>query len=267
MRIALCQLGSSTTDLNHNIEMVMRAANQCKSKNCDVLVFPEATQLAFGGDLQAACAQSTAFVHGLQQAAIISHAVVIAGGFRPADGNDARVKNTLFFVNEHGLVHCYDKIHGFNALGYREIDTVQPGTTVPKPYMGIGCAICYDLRFPSMFCTQARNGADIIVVAASWADGDLKAEQWETLSRARALDSCSFIVTVGQPDPSTIGNTVPSNQPSGIGSSLVWAPDGKCLSRLGRGNAIELVDIPTSDITRYRSIFRVLENEVPGIDL
>lgn len=266
MKFALCQLSSSSDSVSHNIALIMDAAQRCKDKECDVLVFPEAMQMAFGGDLNRAAGQWDRFVDGLVKAAGITHSLVIAGGFRPSKGDDMRVRNTVCFVNEHELVHSYDKIHGFNALGYREIDAVQPGADVPQPYQGIGCAICFDLRFPAMFCKQARMGASVIVVSASWGDGALKAEQWHTLTRARALDSCSFIVAVDQADPRAVGKRGFDNEPCGIGLSAVWAPDGKCLAKLGRGNDIHIVDVPVSHIAQYRSDLSILDNQITGID-
>ena len=67
--------------------------------------------------------------------------------------------------------------------------------------VGVGLTTCYDLRFPELFTTLARRGAQLITVSASWASGRGKLEQWTLLARARALDSTSYIAAAGQADP------------------------------------------------------------------
>src|ERR1700686_494592 len=37
--------------------------------------------------------------------------------------------------------------------------------------VAVGLTTCYDLRFPELFSTLARRGAQLIVVSASWAAG------------------------------------------------------------------------------------------------
>ena len=89
--------------------------------------------------------------------------------------------------------------------------------------VGVGLTTCYDLRFPELFSTLARRGAQLIVVSASWAAGPGKLEQWTLLARARALDSTSYVVAAGQADP---GEPLASSAPTGVGGSLVVSPFG-----------------------------------------
>ena len=68
----------------------------------------------------------------------------------------------------------YNKIHTYDAFNYRESDTVKPGNelvTFELDGVTVGVAICYDVRFPEQFKALARQGAEVIVVPTSWADG------------------------------------------------------------------------------------------------
>ena len=71
-----------------------------------------------------------------------------------------------------------------------------------------GLATCYDVRFPALFTANARAGAQVNIVCASWGAGEGKAEQWDLLVRARAVDSTTFVVACGQGDPASVGLAV-----------------------------------------------------------
>ena len=113
--------------------------------------------------------------------------------FTPAD--DGRVRNTLL-VTGGGHHRGYDKIHLYDAFGFAESDTVAPGTsatTFELDGVVYGVATCYDVRFPELFRALADDGADVVLLPASWGAGEGKREQWEVLVRARALDSGCWV--------------------------------------------------------------------------
>ena len=84
--------------------------------------------------------------------------------------------------------------------------------------VGVGLSTCYDVRFPELFTTLARRGAQLVVVSASWAAGPGKLEQWTLLARARALDCTSYIVAAGQADPG-LSRSPPARRP---GWAAAW---------------------------------------------
>ena len=109
--------------------------------------------------------------------------------------------NTLLLTGAGVDEVTYRKIHLFDAFGFLESDTVDPGdepVTFPVGDTTVGVATCYDIRFPRLFTRLAHDGATVSVVGASWGDGPGKVEQWELLARARALDTTSWVVAVGQ---------------------------------------------------------------------
>ncbi len=99
---------------------------------------------------------------------------VVAGMFTP--GQDGRVRNTLL-VTGPGVETSYDKIHLFDAFGFAESDTVDAGTapvTFEVDGTTFGLATCYDVRFPALFTANARAGAQVNIVCASWGAGEGK---------------------------------------------------------------------------------------------
>ncbi len=140
-------------------------------------------------------------------------------------GDDGRVRNTLL-VTGPGIDTSYDKIHLFDAFGFAESDSVDAGTSpVAFEVNGtvIGLATCYDVRFPALFTANARAGAQVNIVCASWGAGEGKAEQWDLLVRARAVDSTTFVVACGQGDPASIGCRQPAPPPPASATAW-WCP-------------------------------------------
>lgn len=185
---------------------------------------------------------------------------VVAGMFTP--GHDGRVRNTLL-VTGPGIDTSYDKIHLFDAFGFAESDSVDAGTapvTFELNGTTIGLATCYDVRFPALFTANARAGAAINILCASWGAGEGKAEQWDLLVRARAVDSTTFVVACGQGDPATLGLPSTGTAPTGIGRSAVISPLGSPLVALGGEPELAVVDVDPSVIPDVREKLPVLAN-------
>jgi predicted amidohydrolase len=172
------------------------------------------------------------------------------------------VRNTLL-VTGPGIDTSYDKIHLFDAFGFAESDSVDAGTapvTFDLNGTVIGLATCYDVRFPALFTANARAGAQVNIVCASWGAGEGKAEQWDLLVRARAVDSTTFVVACGQGDPASIGLPSAGAAPTGIGHSAVVSPLGSPLVTLGAEPELAVVDIDPAVIADVRGKLPVLAN-------
>ncbi|MFT4200545.1 carbon-nitrogen hydrolase family protein [Gordonia sp. (in: high G+C Gram-positive bacteria)] len=229
MRVAMAQI-TAGTDPSANLDTVAEQVGRAAGGGADLVVFPEATMCRFGvplGDVAqpvdgpwASSVRDLAVDHGL---------AVAVGMFTP--GTDGRIRNTVLLVDRDGRTSGYDKIHCYDAFGFAESATVEPGSqalVVDLPLADgstarLGVATCYDLRFPELFGTLADAGAQVIAVPTSWGAGPGKVEQWRTLTAARALDSGAFIVAVDQaPPPDAAGHRAPT----GVGRSRIVDPFG-----------------------------------------
>ncbi len=61
----------------------------------------------------------------------------------------------------------------------------------------VGCAICYDIRFPELFRKLRDEGADVIVLPAAFTLMTGK-DHWEVLASARAIETQTYFLAVGQ---------------------------------------------------------------------
>lgn len=147
------------------------------------------------------------------------------------DGPDGKLINRGFMIAPDGSVTGrYDKIHLFDVdLGsgstYRESDTVAPGNQAvvhDTEFCRIGHAICYDLRFPDLFRTMAKGGAEILCCPAAFTKITGEAH-WHVLNRARAIENTRFVVSACSVGPVPGGGEC-------YGHSIVVAPWGEILA-------------------------------------
>jgi deaminated glutathione amidase len=260
LRVAVAQILSGS-DPEQNLELVARQTAEAADEGAQLVIFPEATMRRFGLPL-ADIAEPVDGPWAKQLREIAEHhqLVVVAGMFSPSA--DGRVNNTLRAVGP-GMDAHYHKIHLFDAFGFRESETVAPGTEPVVIMVGgatVGLTLCYDVRFPGLYTRLAELGAQVICVAASWGAGPGKVEQWQLLTRARGLDSTSYLVAAAQADPATAGIGLDGRAPTGIGFSAVISPQGEVLRSLGAEPGLLLADLDLDIVEQTRAAIPVLAN-------
>jgi len=141
---------------------------------------------------------------------------------------------SLLFSPEGKIAARYDKIHLFDVqLGstgetYRESATFAPGdkaVLVEGPLGAkLGLTICYDMRFPNLYRTLARAGAEVITVPSAFTRPTGEAH-WETLLRARAIETNAYILAPAQGGRHEDGRGT-------WGHSMIIDPWGKVIAAL-----------------------------------
>lgn len=263
MKVGLIQI-TSTEDKMANLALVSERIREAADKGATLVVCPEATSQAFDSgrlDTQAEELDGE-FSTGLRELADELGVTIVAGIFRPADtqGEINRVYNTAL-ITGNGLHEGYDKIHTFDTADYKESETVRPGVnlhTFEHEGVTIGVAICFDIRYPEQFKQLAREGAKVIVVPTSWADGEDKLEQWRILSRARALDSGTFIIAPDQARPGGAAQGGEKSGPTGLGHSAAISPTGRVLAEAGYEPDVLVVDIDPNEATQQQEALPLL---------
>jgi predicted amidohydrolase len=266
MRIALAQILSGE-DPAVNLALVARQAAEAAQSGADLVLFPEATMRCFGRSLrEVAEPLDGPWASGVREIAERHRLAIVAGMFTPNPASDGRVRNTLLAVGP-GLDTHYDKIHLFDAFGFTESATVAPGdelVVVTIAGVRVGLTTCYDVRFPALYLALADRGAQLIAVCASWGAGLGKVEQWSLLTRARALDSTTFVAAAGQADPAALLVASESKQssaaPTGVGHSALISPRGEVLASLGAESGLLLGDIDPAELAAVRAAIPVLAN-------
>jgi len=202
------------------------------------------------------------WVTGLREAAARHGVAVVAGVVVPAEDGE-RALNELVLIDAHGeLVGTYAKVHLYDAFGFRESERLAPGdpaAPVPVLELGeltVGAMTCFDLRFPESARRVVDAGAEVILVPAAWVDGPGKAEQWRALVIARAIESTSWVIAVGQAGAGRTGRSLVVD-PEGVVRAELGTEPGTVTVELDR----ELVDAvrkrnPVLALRRYRVVPR-----------
>jgi len=159
--VALAQIVSGIHP-ERNLALVADAARDAAAAGARMVVLPEATMCSFGVSL-APIAQPLdgPWASGVRAIAAQHDITVVVGMF--THGSGVRVRNTLLATGR-GVEASYDKIHLFDAFGFRESRTVAPGVdpvTFDVDGVTVGLATCYDVRFPGLFQALADQGAQI----------------------------------------------------------------------------------------------------------
>lgn len=260
LKIALAQI-NSTADLEANFEVVREQATRARDAGAAVVVFPEATMCAFGNPLaEVAQPLDGDWAQRIRSLSAELGIVTVHGMFTP--GEDGRVRNTLLATGP-GVEASYDKIHLYDAYGFAESDTVTAGDSIATfevDGVRFGLSTCYDVRFPDLFRANAAAGAVVNIVCASWGDGPGKAQQWDILVRARAVDTTTFVIACDQADPAASGRPATGSTPLGVGHSSVISPLGSTLASGPTGPRLTVVDVEAGDVEEARSKLPVLAN-------
>mgnify|MGYP000845055247 FL=1 len=122
---------------------------------------------------------------------------VMADGSRVYDEmKEKAYENRLVLVDGENVLLDYAKIHPFSYSG--EDKVYRAGEKLVQAQVKdirIGGYICYDLRFPEIFSAM-RDRYEAVMVIANWPE--TRAEQWETLLKARAIENQAYVIAVNR---------------------------------------------------------------------
>ncbi len=172
-------------------------------------------------------------VQGLRALAAELGVWLLIGSAIVRSGDDDRAANRSLLIDPQGApTAAYDKLHVFdvdlpNGETYRESNGVRPGdraVVADTPWGRLGLTVCYDLRFPHLFRALAKAGASLIAVPAAFTVPTGEAH-WETLLRARAIETGAFVLAPAQGGAHEDGRRT-------WGRSTVVAPWGEIVARL-----------------------------------
>lgn len=177
-----------------------------------------------------------------------------------------RLFNTTVVFDPNGEeIARYRKIHLFDitapdGTGFRESNTYGSGDEIVTYTAGgvqVGAAICYDLRFPELFLSLRRSGAELIFLPSNFTLLTGK-DHWEPLIRARAIETQCWLAA-----PAVWGRYLEGskNEPrNSYGHSMVVDPWGHVVTRVSDGIGWATARIDPALTNRVRRDMPVLEH-------
>lgn len=264
VKVAAVQMRSDG-DMSANIEALSRMVGEAAAQGAQYVQTPENT-----GIIQNDRALYRASLHAEQDDPVVREASVLAKrhgiylhiGSTPIKLESGLIANRAFvFAPDGSKITTYDKIHMFdvdldNGESWRESDTISAGdraVIAELPFMKLGLAICYDIRFPQLFQAQANAGANVISAPAAFTQQTGEAH-WHILQRARAIENGAFLISAAQ------GGLHNGNRQT-YGHTIIVSPWGKVLAEADHDNpAVIYADIDVADSAAARNKIPNLKN-------
>ncbi len=205
--------------------------------------------------------------YALCQGLARKHRVFIhAGSILEKIPGEERIHNTSVAFNREGVeVARYRKIHMFDITApdgakYQESAAFKPGedvVTYDCEGVIVGCAICYDLRFPYLFQALAEKGAEMIALPSAFTKVTGK-DHWEVLCRARAIEVQAYLCAPAQVGAHKAGHETRFT----YGNSLIVDPWGVVVAKAPDGPGLVSAHIDMERIRKIRSQMPVAKHKV-----
>ncbi len=233
VHVACVQLNSGP-EIEPNLDNAARLIIQAAQDGADFIATPENTDfMAETPKLALETALDTENHPGVKFFSSLANklSVTLLIGSMKIKVSETKMANRSFLFAPSGqLIATYDKIHLFDVdlptgESHRESDEVEAGTkaAVANVAFGkVGLSICYDLRFPYLYRAMAQRDADILTIPAAFTVPTGQAH-WETLLRARAIETGTFVVA-----PAQVGEHAGGRKT--YGHSMIVGPWGQVLA-------------------------------------
>lgn len=299
LRIALCQIpvcADKRKNIATARSYITRAKSrgaalailpECFNCPYDTAVFREYAEIVPGpGTIDGFDREKSPSVAMLQDAARESGMFVV-GGSIPETGDGNRIYNTSVSVAPTGeIVAKHRKVHLFDidcsatgGIKFKESDALSAGneTTLFTVNTGlissstseqvveesarfrIGIGICYDIRFPELSMSMARDGcADLLIFPGAF-NMTTGPAHWELLARARAVDNQVFVAVCSPARWDENASYTP------WGHSTVVDPWGTVIATTEHDADLLLADLALSRIEHVRSAIPTSQQRRPDV--
>jgi nitrilase len=274
MRVSVVQM-SPGSDKSANIAQAARLVDEaCAADRPDMISLPE-MWTCLGGDRDtklreaetlppAGSNQSGGEAYEFLRRTARERGIVVHGGSIAEAGGDKLLNTTLVFAADGAELARYRKIHLFDIItpggqDYRESATYGSGEQIVTCEAGgvkVGCAICYDVRFPELFLALRRAGAELVFLPSAFTV-ETGRDHWEPLIRARAIETqCWFAA------PATWGKHLDGRGSPRFtyGHSLICDPWGTVVAKVSDGMGWTTARIDPAVTERVRRNMPVLEH-------
>ncbi len=260
LKIAVVQFCIEEMNIAKNAAVAFGYIRQAAGQQADLVILPELWPLCVVSDPGALQRESIKKDIAELQKKLVELAmtlrVKIIGGMPLWENSE--VFNSLCLITPEGSVEAYRKMHLFTPMG--EDRFFSPGRQTQvfwidgikgcESGVGVGAAICFDLRFPALFKSLAQKGAKLMAVSALWPKQRIA--HFNVLSQARAVENQCFLVAanaVGSCGGHVFG-----------GSSRIISPSGEILCDAGTNEGFFVAAVDMEEVLRVRNIFNTVSD-------
>jgi predicted amidohydrolase len=266
IKVACVQL-RSTDDVDENIAEASNLVRSAAKAGAHFIATPENTTLMAvdgGAKLEKTVAESDDKAVPAFSALAEELGIWLLVGSLAIKVSDKKTANRSYLFDPKGRIEVrYDKIHLFDVNlpsgeTYRESNTVAPGAeavVANLPWARLGLSVCYDLRFPHLYRTLAKAGAEILTVPSAFTETTGKAH-WHVLLKARAIENGCFVVAPAQ------GGTHANGRKT-YGHSMIVGPWGDILAEGGVDPGVIAAELDLEEVAAARARLPSLHHDRP----
>jgi omega-amidase len=249
MRVLVCQFNIAWEDKPTNFSHVSWMIEEAQPAAGSLLVLPEMFATGFSMNVGKIAESKTGKTwQFLSELAQRWNCFVIGGVATRSDFQRGRNEALCFGPDGKELAR-YCKQQPFTLGGERDCyeagddcQVVQCGEFAVSPL------ICYDLRFPELFRTAVRSGAQVLAVIANWPQS--RDAHWSALLRARAIENQAYVVGANRcgDDPRLKYS----------GKSVIFDPQGHLLTEANGAEVVLQANLDLKELIDYRRKFPAL---------
>lgn len=191
--------------------------------------------------------------------------ITLLGGGFPVPVGENKMFNTALLISPDGQeLARYHKVHLFDVdlpdgNTYKESNRIQAGSTLPQVIHSeelgnIGLSVCYDVRFPELYRSLSKQGAEILCIPAAFTAYTGK-DHWQTLIQARAIENTCYVIA-----PAQTGNHYGMRYTHG--HAMIVDPWGTVLNDAGVHPGVAIAEINPDRLHQVRRQMPCLEHRV-----
>ena len=251
MKVYLLQFSPVWEDKEKNFEQVKKWIRSNKPSPDSLLVLPETFATGFSLNLEKTMGDEPHLTESFLKNLSSQFGIWVMGGMiSPAGINSVRGKNSVVLYCPNGTkTGCYEKINLFKPAGEEKVHLGGDKIEVFEVNgMKVCPLICYDLRFPEVFRTGIKKGADVFMVHACWPKSRM--DHWKILLQARAVENQSYVVGINR--------TGEEPETEYAGGSIVIDPQGNIILELGKESICKEAILERSLVDEWRAAFPAL---------
>jgi predicted amidohydrolase len=254
MKVYGCQFDIAWEDKAANFERVLALLATARPEAGSLVALPEMFSTGFSMRVpeiaETERQETAAFLSSLARAYQV---FVIGGLVTQNEGGRGRNEAAVFSPGGQEIAR-YHKMHPFSFGGEtRYYESGERPILFSWDDFTVAPFICYDLRFPEVFRTAVRGGAELMVVIANWPQP--RESHWTTLLRARAIENQAYVIGVNRcgHDPKLTYS----------GRTMIVDPRGEALADAGSQETVLSADLNLSSLQEYRRQFPALQDMHP----
>lgn len=263
---AACIQLNSGPDIEENIRVAAVLIREAAGQGAKLIATPEVTDQVISNRADRIEQTHTEEMHpGIPFFAKLAAELkihLLIGSMIVRIGEGKLANRSFLFAPDGALKARYDKIHLYDVdlptgESHRESRIFVPGKEAPVVDIGpvkLGLTICYDMRFPHLARSLAKQGAGIIAIPAAFTVPTGQAH-WHVLLRARAIETGSFVLA-----PAQSGDHAGARKT--YGHSLIVSPWGEIIAQAeAPGPGIIIADLALQRISEARGSIPALQHD------